>query len=254
MTLTLNKAWFADRSPGRGLITTATSTSQSTTGRGKFYFEAQLISALNFSQPMVGIGGSTWQLNNPIDVAVNGTNATQAQGVIASFKVPADNTSLGWGNPSRFTGQAATNYSANDWVGVAVDTINSLIWMRNASTAGLWTGDGTAGTPNPATGVKGFSFTTQITGDIYIVCGASEQGGVFCSAKLNVGASAFAASPPTGFTAWDGTGTTTLSITDKAAGVTLSGGNLSWTVGVLTPGAGQTVGSATARSTTHKTR
>lgn len=254
MTLSLTRAWFADRSPGRGIINSVTNVAQSTSGRGKFYFEVQLISTLNFSQVMVGIGSATWQLNNPIDVAVNGTNVTQAEGAVTSFLVPADNTSLGWGNPTRFTGQAATNYSANDWVGVAVDTINSRLWMRNASTAGLWTGDGTGGTPDPATGVKGFSFATQITGGVYIVCGASEQGGIFCSAKLNAGATAFAATAPTGFSAWDATGGTTLSTTDKAAGVTLSGGNLSWTVGVLTPAAGQFVGSATARSTTHKTR
>jgi hypothetical protein len=232
MTLSLNKAWFADRSPGRGLITTATNLAPAAPlTRGKFYFEVQFTLAGGLSSLLVGVAGATFSLTDSIDVAVNGTNVTQAQCAVLSGAA-VGGTCSGWGYPNRFSGTPNISFANfGDWFGVAVDTINGLLWMRNATAAATsWTGDGTGGTPNPATAVKGFDISTQITGNIYITAGTNKNwfdgDTTHSTVTLNAGHTAFAATPPAGFSPWDTTATTVFNSADKDSRITLSGANL----------------------------
>lgn len=260
MTLSLNKAWFADRSPGRGFIETATNLSPAGgLTRGKFYFEVQFKLLGGLSSLLVGVAGSTFSLTDSIDVATAGTNVTQAQCAVLAGSAPSV-VCTGWGYPVRFSGTPNLTYAAlNDWFGVAVDTINGLVWMRNATAASTsWTGDGTGGTPNPATGVKGFDISTQITGNIYITAGTNKNwfdgDTTHSTVVLNAGASAFAATIPVGFNKWASSGTT-FNASDKDSRITLSGGNLTADTDMASPFSTPPFShNAMVRSNTYKTR
>lgn len=261
MTLSLTKAWFADRSPGRGTLSFATNSVQPVPAtRGKFYFEVSLTLMGGLSALLVGVAGSTFSLTDSIDVAVNANPATQAQCAVMSWAVPASN-GVGWGYPTRFDGSTPTVglVTLGDKIGVAVDTINGLVWMRNATTAGNWAGDGTGGTPNPATGVKGFDISTQITGNIYITAGTNKNwfdgNTTHSTVTLNAGHTAFAGAVPTGFSNWDNTTVTTFSTTDKDSRITLSGSNLVADTNMASPFATPPFShTAMVRSNTYRTR
>lgn len=262
MALSLTKAWFADRSPGRGVIKTTTKVAATASTRGKFYFEVALTLEGGLSALLVGVAGSTFSLTDSIDVAVASTNVTQAQCAVMSWGVPVAD-GLGWGYPTRVGGGTAAPHvsfaTLGDKIGVAVDTITGLVWFRNATTAGGWEGDGTGGTPNPATGVKGFDISTQITGNIYITAGTNKNwfdgDTTHSTVTLNAGLTAFAAAAPSGFSSWDTTSATKFSASDKDSRITLSGGNLVADTNMaspfVTPPFSKT---AMARSTTYKTR
>lgn len=261
MTLSLTKAWFADRAPGRGVINQATNTAQAAAPTfGKFYFEVQFKLLGGLSSLLVGVAGSTFSLTDSIDVATAGTNITQAQCAVVSGSAPAVNL-LAWGYPVQGpVGLPNVSFAAlNDWIGIAVDTVTGLVWARNATAASsTWCGDGTGGSPNPATGVKGFSIATQITGNIYIVAGTNKNwfdaDVTHSTVVLNAGASAFAATPPVGFTAWAASGTT-FSTTDKDSRITLSGGSLTADTNIASPSATPPFSrNAMVRSNTYRTR
>lgn len=176
--------------------------------------------------------------------------------------------------------------SSGQVIGIAVDLTNSLIWIRNVTASSTTWYGANSGTPNPATGTEGFSFSS-FSAAMYL-CFSSNQnsttpavtmnaGGssfaataptgfsawnasdawntsftrpnLYPSLTLNTGASTFAMTPPTNFDPWDTSGGTTINPSDKSANVTLSGGNLALTV-LSTTGSNQP--SAFARSTTAK--
>ena len=87
-------------------------------------------------------------------------------------------------------------------LGFAVDLDNKLIWIRKTGTPGTWYGDN-AGTPDPATGTHGFSFSTAVdAGQPMFIAFTSNQNGVDEAATMDAGAVSFDAAPPTGYTSW----------------------------------------------------
>ena len=119
------------------------------------------------------------------------------------------------------------SFGANDVVQVAVDLDARLFWVRKNGT-GDWN---TTANANPATGAGGISLATLgawIAPYVW-VSAANNQ-----SATANFGASAFAYTPPTGFSGWpaktDYTHSTFTAHT-KGANTSLSNGNLTVTSG-----------------------
>jgi hypothetical protein len=228
--------WFADHSPGRGGIILAKTPDGSQPG-GKFYVEFQItasdVAGGSAEYGVVcGICSSSFILHVP--PAIDGfdntsTIVSMANGAFYNFS----NVTGAWGYPAK-PSAAVASWSVGDWLGLAVDTIRGWSWSRNATAApSTWFGTSTGGgTPSPVTGVQPNDFgaasvSSPIAGNIYLVGGVSQPGnsnvhkGIL---TLNAGSSAFVATLPTGYVAWDAT--TVWSATDKAAEISLSGGSL----------------------------
>jgi len=85
-------------------------------------------------------------------------------------------------------------------VGLAIDLTGHFLY---ATVDGInWFGLSSGGTPNPSTNSNGLPFGTNPTAGLFPIC-AMFSTPSHCT--LNVGASAFAYTVPTGFTAWDST-------------------------------------------------
>jgi hypothetical protein len=82
----------------------------------------------------------------------------------------------------------------------AIDVPNSLLWARLG--AGNWNGSGTA---NPATGVGGISISSLFPSNA--ARAALAVNGASINVTANFGASSFAQSVPSGFTAWNSVAT-----------------------------------------------
>jgi hypothetical protein len=83
-------------------------------------------------------------------------------------------------------------------IGVALDVVNQLIWFRNGA-SGSW--NATSGSANnPATGTGGISISAIASGALYALFAAA---GAVAAATANFGASGFAGTVPSGFTAWN---------------------------------------------------
>lgn len=82
-----------------------------------------------------------------------------------------------------------------DTVGVAIDFGGNLIWFRNTAGPTVWNAGGTA---DPATGIGGQSIAA-ITGPFF---GCADVSNSTSFLTVNFGATAFAASAPTGYLAW----------------------------------------------------
>ena len=157
----------------------------STTGysSGKYYFEVTASNLGANSEGLVlGVGNAlmntfqnvgfdanstAWQPNNPLPI---GALVTQSDSV-----------------------------TAGDVLGVAVDVGAAKIWFYAPST-GHWN-SAVIGSQNPATGTGGFS-TSGIGTPLYAAIGVYAE--ATSAATINFGASAFAHTPPTGFSSWAG--------------------------------------------------
>lgn len=226
----------------------------------KFYFECPLINGQGLSQLMVGIGNAAFILVDPIDTAVNANPPSQANCAVSSFPLPPASLGIGWGYPTRFQGNVITIDANADVIGVAFDiTLGGLkVWMRNTKHPTVWAGNGGA-SPDPSTGTNGFDAGTQIPGPVFITAGTSKNwndGNVVpVVLDLNAGATAFAGTLPTGYQAFDASGTTTFSPSDHDPRITLSNGNLRLTTTMPSPfGTPPFSHVAMARSNTSKYR
>lgn len=88
----------------------------------------------------------------------------------------------------------APSYASGNVVCMAVDLTAKLVWFRVG--AGNWNGSGTA---NPATATEGFDISAYTGSPHYFIVSGNQTH----VATVNFGASAFAQTPPAGFTSWD---------------------------------------------------
>lgn len=129
----------------------------------------------------------------------------------------------------------ASKARARAVLGFAVDLDNNRIWVKvSTDSSAQWNRSGTA---NPTTNTGGTDITS-INNGVSVMPAFS---GFFASsvadtAILNAGATAFWMAAPSGFSAWDSTGTTTWNPSDKSTSITLSNGNL--TASQATTGSG----------------
>lgn len=209
-------------SGGNLTATSSTAVSQSvrsstSKSSGKVFFELTLSTLTN--DISVGIANATMALN------VGGGLGGDANGLGFYAVSPAQSA---WINGTQlYGGGTYTSSSAGAVVSVALDISNKLVWISTAvmrATSTPWNNSGTA---NPATGTNGQSISTLAAGPYYI-CFNDDLGGAV--AVLNVGASAYNQSIPTGFSSWDVQGSTLTST--GAASTALVGGGLG--KGVLT--------------------
>lgn len=135
------------------------------------------------------------------------SNATSAANLLVGIETLAEINYPGSSNGysyyattgNRFANGAQLAYgatfTAGDLIGVAIDFANGKIFF---SKNGTWqnSGDPVAGTGYAATG---------ISGTYYIGIGRGTTGGIAVSTNLNTGATPFAYTPPSGYSAWDTT-------------------------------------------------
>lgn len=153
----------------------ATLLQRATTGKstGKYYYE--------FTVPTGATAGYV-SISNATDAnsAVWGNSANNWGYAFSGLKYNSGSASYGntWAN--------------NDVIGVAVDLTNGKIWF---SKNGTWQASG-----DPVAGTNA-AYTT-LSGTLYPSTGAR---GDVCQVTLNTGATPFAYTPPTGYSAWDAT-------------------------------------------------
>lgn len=246
----LKRAWFCDQSPGRGGIVTLGPSTGGGGGAGAFYAEMRVQTLASEYSACFGIGGSGFDLSNPIAIAVNLPQGSE--GVV--WSVASSGAAIGWGDPTRAEASGAGVFSDGDWAGLAFNTSTGLLWMRNATAAPtVWYGTSGAGTADPVTLIEGFDFSTAITGAIFLLGGVSQVGNADATrpiVTLNAGGSAFAATAPTGYVAFNAAAT--WNTADADSHLSFSGGNLVATVGTQIVGSNQPT--AFVRSTVSKLR
>ena len=178
---------------------------RSTTSRasGRVYFEIHADSETDGTWYDLGFGTSLWNLNQAVSIAAD-PNAICYRGV-GDFA--ANNAQVVTGLPT---------FGNGDVISFAVDIDNRVFW---AAKNGSWVNGSpgiNGGTPYSFTGAIFAGFAAFSTGD---------------AVTANFGASAFAFAPPATFTGWDASAVPAVawSAVDKAAGITLSNGNLTAT-------------------------
>ena len=162
-TVVLSNGNLTATTSGGGYVNAASGKSS-----GKYYFELTVVTQTN-TNTYVGLGF----LGGAAKVYTN---------VLGAVKIGASGTAIALG--------LITNGTP---VGIAVNLTPNLIWFRNGP-AGLWNSNASN---NPATGIGGVDFSS-VAGTQYPVFGCTTTGQV-CTA--NLGASAFAGTVPSGFTA-----------------------------------------------------
>ena len=180
----------------------------------KLYFEITFVSGTASGNSSIGVTGAS-----PVLTSQLGYDGLTV-GEIAVFQNSGDV----YANAVTSSVGSGTSFSAaGSVVGVAVDITNKKIWFRTNN--GIWNNNAAN---NPQTGVGGFDISG--TGLIYpAVC--TDTSAVF---KLNAGATAFAFTPPTGFSEWftsvivDTIVPTDVEITSPAADEVLSYNGSKW--------------------------
>ncbi len=252
----LAKGWFCEHSVGRGAISLAAVGGSNILSAGTFYFEVLVTTAGSEYKGCIGIANSSFDLTNPVALDIAAGNYSGLNGgCFISFRGSAGTTN-GWsGDPGPSPNAFGTAFTLGDTIGIAGNTSTGRVWWRNATAAPtVWVGLTSGGTPNPVTGIEGYPFVTNaaVAGFVYILLGAgndSTAGANYALMTLNTGFTAFVAAAPTGFSAWDSTSLTVLNSSDKAAEITLSGGNRTMTSTAI---AGANQPTAFVRSNTRK--
>jgi hypothetical protein len=151
---------------------------------GKWYFEFSCAATTPFAEWMIiGIGNASASMNNWVGVDANGWSWFNNNGHVQN-----NNTTVLSGD----TWPAASGTAHS----VAVDLTNNALWFYEPSQA-RWNASGTA---NPATNTGGISISA---GTYFATYSGSTGGGAGSTAiTLNVGATSFARTPPSGFSAW----------------------------------------------------
>src|SRR5262245_57370159 len=151
---------------------------------GKYYFE---LTMTTWSFTAIGLALSSHSLTNP-----------GGSGIIY-----VDNTGVITLNGTG-TGSALGTRASGNIIGIAIDCVADLTWFCVAPT-GNWNGSGTA---NLATGIGGINIAAIVGALFPIAIGGSSSAGDIVTA--NFGASAFARTPPSGYSpGWPSTGTMT---------------------------------------------
>lgn len=216
-------------------------------GGGKLYLEAQGISFNSDAEVFIGIADASFALANPISFDVAPPQGPHCVGL--TFKTSGQ-VPVGWGTPDHPATVATSTFATNDWMGIGINTLTGRLWWRNA-TASPSTWWGGTGSPDPVTGTDGFDVTGNLTGNIYVIVGAGNENTPGTNSILvNFGATAFAATKPTGWSAWDTTGES--KFTDIDGHLTFATGALKITATSAIAGTNQP--SAFARSNTYKAR
>jgi Glycosyl hydrolases family 16 len=170
---------------------------------GKFYFEVTL-NAIT-SDTGIGIANGSYNLADPLQL---GGQLNASVGYYPITPPQAIYNGSGTGGLDGFGRQSQG--TASDAVGailnIAVDFTAKLIWtsspaMRTQS-GNLWNNSSTA---NPATGAGGVSFSNLSAGP-YFAAFNDDMGGA--QVTFNFGATTFARTVPTGFSAWGSGGQT----------------------------------------------
>lgn len=164
-------------SGGDDLVRSSTSKSS-----GKLYFEGTM--TLSGSESALGLANSTASLTAFLGTDNNG---------IGTYK--SGHTFLNGSNVL-----SGPSFANGDTMGVAEDLGSNLYWVRNDNAPATWNLGGSA---DPVTGVGGQSISA-ITGPFFVTfdvpCGAGAV------ATVNFGATSFNQPAPSGFSAWDPTG------------------------------------------------
>lgn len=166
---------------------------------GKWYFEATFTGAVN-ADLTFGIASGNWALSN----GWPGLGTPSDSVGLAEFnqqEIYKDNATVGANTPGSAMALGAT-------VSVCVDVDNKTIYFLTPDYISLYGANAWNGSPtaNPASNIGGISFSSLTTSAIFIATGdnGTVNGTVV---TLNTGGSAFARSPPSGFSAWDNWGT-----------------------------------------------
>jgi hypothetical protein len=99
-------------------------------------------------------------------------------------------------------------YASGNVLGMAVDFTAAKVWYR--VNGGAWNAGGSA---DPATGIGGWDIALYTGDPDYLVV----SGDVGCVTTVNFGATAFAATQPSGYLAWDGNPNVSANITGASA-------------------------------------
>lgn len=185
---------------------------------------------------LAGVANSSAILTGTVATAIG---AAQPNSIGAAFfNSRANNPSSaanGWGYPDRAGSIPVEITGTTGTYGLLLDTINHKLWYRNItndSPSGFWAGSPLSSSGDPTTNTLGADLAAMgVTGNLYVLVGASHGS---ASAKgqgtVNFGASAFAATPPTGSTSLQsaiGGSLVTLDPTNNS-NLVLSNGNLTF--------------------------
>lgn len=152
---------------------------------GKWYFEFQVFDGWdggndNFGDIFIGV-------------------ATAAYGLMDDPNDDGDSVSTFWGTNNGLTTSENLDLPNDGWGAVAVDLDAQKLWFRDSNG---WRGDPEAGTgPSRGTG-SSYGDTDLGNAAVFILGYAYANGAPGSTILLNVGASAFQYTPPSGFTAW----------------------------------------------------
>ena len=127
----------------------------------------------------------------PSTYNITATDTKRLSNLPYSVSINADGSIYGDNNSELGYWNSAT-WAAGNFIGVAVDIDNRLVWIRNGS--GLWNNNASA---NPATGVGGITFHGT-AGLVYHLAASP----YYYNVTLNSGGSAYAAAAPSGFSNW----------------------------------------------------
>lgn len=136
----------------------------------------------------------------------NGVGVANGSASLSNY-LGNDANSIGWYDTG-FGHPSGTTFTAGDVIGIAIDCTNGLIWYRKN---GTFSG-------NPAAGTGG----TSISLAAYYAAVAFQYS-TLGAGTINFGGSAFANSPPSGFSAWDAGAATNYTLTASVGSFTLSG-------------------------------
>ena len=227
--MALNKyGWFLDGNPGSGLVAGGPVVAESRL----LYFELTITHAYDsgFDPASVGFGIA----DGTASLSDTGfwNNAAEQADMAGVFGMHGNTqgSTAGVNYPNPRYGAPAGSVSNNVYA-CAVNFVTDLIWFKNITAAGTWVGSTTGG--DPAAGTLGWSIAGLFTGPVYAFGGTTQRNDTnYGAGTLNLGGSAFVGTPPTGYVAWGAADT--LNPSDKYSGITLSGGNLTFS----TSGAG----------------
>ena len=165
---------------------------RSTTSRtsGKLYFELQYTPGSSSTAGTTTGGGIA---NSGYTLGSSGTTgaAFQVANAAGTGDVRINNSTVVNGNSGSIT--------TGTYIGIAVDIDGTLFWE---TTDGIHWNSNSSGVNDPATATGGQSFSA-ITGPYFIAGCIAGSGSSTRQLTLNVGASAFHYTVPSGFSAWD---------------------------------------------------
>lgn len=209
------------------------------------YFEVIYVNGTTSHAPQIGIASSAFQVTpSPWSLDVSSTGPTCAEGIFWGLSA-GGTSSQGRGYPtSGTTGFGGAAPTPGDIIGVAVNLVNHMAWIRNATQfPNNWYGSVSASTAEVEAAVKGFSFgpagMSPITGNVYILGGSGWEnfGSEFPLGSLTLNsAGPFVGTLPTDYVAW---GTTTWNTGDSSPHLIFSNGNKTLITDQALPGSNQ---------------